>query len=91
MDKKLKEILDKYNQNDGLTKEERRQMALKIAEAREQMINDIVNHNKRILQKQEEAFEEFLENYEPECEEGIFFFDFAHPFASLFASWFANR
>lgn len=82
-----------YQINDGLTKEERRQQALKIAAAREEMIKDMVNHNKRILKRKEQAFEEFVENYEPEYEEeqGLFFFDSAHPILSLFASWFANR
>ena len=82
-----------YQINDGLTKEERRQQALKIAAAREEMIKDMVNHNKRILKRKEQAFEEFVENYEPEYEEeqGLFFFDSAHPILSLFASWFANK
>ena len=82
-----------YQINDGLTKEERRQQALKIAAAREEMIKDMVNHNKRILKRKEQAFEEFVENYEPEYEEeqGLFFFDSAHPILSLFASWIANR
>ena len=82
-----------YQINDGLTKEERRQQALKIAAAREEMLKDMVNHNKRILKRKEQAFEEFIENYEPEYEEehGLFFFDSAHPILSLFASWFANR
>ncbi len=79
--------------NDGLTKEERRQQALKIEEAREQMINDMVNHNKKILKRKEEAFEDFVENYEPEVEEehSLLFFDFGHPVISLFANWFANK
>lgn len=82
-----------YQINNGLTKEERRQQALKIAAAREEMIKDMVNHNKRILKRKEQAFEEFVENYEPEYEEeqGLFFFDSAHPILSLFASWIANR
>ena len=82
-----------YQINEGLTKEERRQQALKIAAAREEMLRDMVSHNKRILKRKEEAFEEFVENYEPEYEEehNLFFFDSAHPIISLFASWFANR
>ncbi len=82
-----------YQINDGLTKEERRQQALKIAAAREEILKDIVNHNKRILKRKEQAFEEFVENYEPEYEDeqGLFLFDSAHPIISLFASWFANR
>ena len=82
-----------YQINDGLTKEERRQQALKIAVAREKMMQDIVNHNKKLLKRQEEAYEEFIENYEPEIEEEhrLFFFDFDHPLISMFANWFANR
>ena len=79
--------------NDGLTKKGRREQALKIAQAREEMLKDIVKHNKRILKRKEKAFEEFVENYEPKYkkEHGLFFFDSAHPIISLFASWFANR
>ena len=82
-----------YENNDGLTKEERRQQALKIAQAREEILNDMVNHNKRILKRKEQAFEEFVENYEPEVEEehSLFFFDFNHPLISMFANWFANQ
>ena len=79
--------------NDGLTKEERRQQAHKIAEAREQMLKDMVNHNKKLLNGAQQAYEEYIENYEPAVEEehSLFFFDFGHPFISLFANWFANR
>ena len=82
-----------YLINDGLIKEERRQQALKIAVAREKMLQDMVNHNKKLLKRQEEAYEEFIENYEPEVEEEhrLFFFDFDHPLISMFANWFANR
>ena len=37
-----------YQINDGLTKEERRQQALKLAETREKMINDIYEHNRKV-------------------------------------------
>ena len=79
--------------NDGLTKEERRARALERDAAREEMLRDIVNHNKRILQRKEQAYEEYIANYEPEVREehSLFFFDFDHPLVSLFANWFANR
>lgn len=82
-----------YQINDGLTKEERRQQALKIAVAREKILQDIVNHNKKLLKRQEEVYEEFIENYEPEIEEAhrLFFFDFDHLLISMFANWFTNR
>lgn len=79
--------------NDGLTKEERRARALERDAAREEMLRDIVNHNKKILQRKEQAYEEYIANYEPEVKEehSLFFFDFDHPLVSLFANWFANR
>ena len=82
-----------YQINDGLTKEERRQQALKIAQAREEILRDMVNHNKKLLTRQEEAYEESIENYEPEVEEehSLFFFDFDHPLISIFANLFANK
>lgn len=82
-----------YQNNDGLTKEERRKQALKIAEAREEMINNIVNYNKKILKRKEQVLEEYIENYEPEVEEehSFLFFDFAHPILSLFGNWFINK
>ena len=88
-----------YQYNDGLTKEERRQQALKLAETREKMINDIYEHNRkvqahneRIMAHNEKVMEE-MENIEPEYEEEhrFLFFDFGHPLISLFANWFANR
>ena len=79
--------------NDGLTKEERHARALERDAAREEMLRDIVNHNKRILQRKEQAYKEYIANYEPEVREehSLFFFDFDHPLVSLFANWFANR
>jgi hypothetical protein len=73
--------------NDGLTKEERREQALKVAQAREQTFKDIAEHNRRMLQKREEAFERHAE----EKQEGGVFFDSEHPLLSLFASWFGNK
>lgn len=80
-----------YRNNDGLTKEEKLEQALKIAQVREKMLNDIYEHNRKVQAKNERILEEF-ENLEPEYieEEGFFFFDFAHPWASLFANWFGN-
>lgn len=84
--------------NDGLTKEERRARALERDAAREEMLRDMVNHNKLALQKRQKALDEYLskvDELEPEYveqeESGIFFFDFGHPVISLFANWFANR
>lgn len=121
--------------NDGLTKEERRARALKIEAAREEMLRDIVNHNKLVLSKKQKALDDFIErtntkgertvnnclndfeqryknenkkfvekhfaelesqaeDYESEYvvqeEHSLLFFDFGHPFISLFANWFAN-
>lgn len=66
---------------------------LKLHRQEKEMLNDMVNHNKRILKRKEQAFEEFVENYELEVEEehSLFFFDFNHPLISMFANWFANR
>lgn len=74
-------------QSNGLSKEERREQALKVAQAREQTFKDIAEHNRRILRKREES----IERYSEEQEEGFVFFDSEHPLLSLFASWFGNR
>ena len=81
-----------YRHDDGLTKEERRQQALKLAETREKMINDIYEHNKKIQAHNERVIQQ-MEDYEPEYEEEhrFLFFDFDHPLISIFANWFANR
>ena len=78
-----------YQNNDGLTKEERHREAVKRSQMREQMIQDIMNHNRQILKRKEETF---VGNCKPEHKEehGFLFFDSNHPFISLFASWFAN-
>ena len=88
-----------YQINDGLTREERRQQALKLAETREKMINDIYEHNRKVQAHNErimahnEKIMENLEDIEVECveDEGIFYYNSEHPIISLFASWFANR
>jgi len=74
-----------YQINDGLTKEERRQQALKIAETREKMINDIYEHNKKVMKQMEDNEPEYVEEHK------LFFFDFEHPLISMFANWFANK
>ena len=74
-------------QGSGLSKEERREQAPKIAQAREQTFKDIAEHNCKMLRKREEAFEQSSEKQE----EGFLFFDSEHPLLSLFASWFGNR
>ena len=81
-----------YRHDDGLTKEERRQQALKLAETREKMINDIYEHNKKVQAHNERVMQQ-MEDYEPEYEEehSFLFFDFDHPLISMFANWFANR
>lgn len=81
-----------YQYNDGLTKEERRQQALKLAETREKMINDIYEHNRKVQAHNERVIEQ-MEDIEPEYEEEhrFLFFDFDHPLISMFANWFVNR
>ena len=81
-----------YQYNDGLTKEERRQQALKLAETREKMINDIYEHNRKVQAHNERIMEQ-MEDIEPEYEEEhrFLFFDFDHPLISMFANWFVNR
>ena len=81
-----------YRHDDGLTKEERRQQALKLAETREKMINDIYEHNKKVQAHNERVMQQ-MDDYEPEYEEEhrFLFFDFDHPLISMFANWFANR
>ena len=87
-----------YQNNDGLTKEERREQALKLAETREKMINDIYEHNRKVQAHNErvmahnERMMEKLEDIESECaeDEGVFYYNSEHPIISLFASWFAN-
>ena len=76
--------------NDGLTKEERREQALKIAQAREQTLKDIVAHNRKMLRKREKAYEYDMKEQERK-EGGFLFFDSEHPILSLFANWFANK
>ena len=76
--------------NDGLTKKERREQALKIAQAREEMLKDIVVHNRRMLKKREKAYEHDVEEQKTN-EGGFLFFDSEHPILSLFASWLSNK
>ena len=78
-----------YQYNDGLTKEERQQQALKLAKTREKMINDIYVYNRKVQAHNEKV----MENIEPEYaeEHRFLFFDFDHPLISMFANWFVNR
>ena len=79
-----------YTNDDGLTREERRQQALELAQAREKMINDIYENNRKIQARNQRIIEQ--EDYEPEdVEEEIFCYDSEHPLISLFSSWLANR
>lgn len=75
-----------YQNNDRSEKEKNRELALQLAKARDKMINNIYEQNKKLQQ---------MKNYEAEYvveeKHSFFFFDFDHPFISLFANWFANR
>ncbi len=79
-----------YRHDDGLTKEERRQQALKLAETREKMINDIYEHNKKVQAHNERVMQQ-MEEPEYIEDEGIFYYNSEYPIISLFASWFANK
>ncbi|MBR1942823.1 hypothetical protein IJ843_03715, partial [bacterium] len=81
-----------YRHDDGLTREERRQQALKLAETREKMIKDIYEHNRKVQAHNERIMQQ-MEDIEPEYEEEhhFLFFDFDHPLISMFANWFVNR
>lgn len=81
-----------YQYNDGLTKEERRQQALKLAETREKMINDIYENNRKVQAHNERIIKQ-MEDIELEYEEEhrFLFFDFDHPLISMFANWFVNK
>ena len=83
MDKNLKNVL---------TKEEKLKQMFELTKAREKMIKDVYEQNRKI-QEYNEIILEKIENTEPEYveEEQFFPFDFAHPFTSLFANIFANR
>lgn len=78
-----------YENNDGLAKEERHREAVKRSQMREQMLQDIMEHNRRVMEHNERIMEEA----EPEYEEkhNLFYYNSEHPIISLFASWFANR
>ena len=61
-----------YQNNDGLTKEERHREAVKRSQMREKMINDIYEHNKKIQAHNERVMEQMKE---PEyVEEGGLFY-----------------
>ena len=70
-----------YVNNDGLTKEERHREAVKRSQMREQMLRDIREHNKRVMEEPEIIYE----NYEVEI------FAPTHPILSLFCNWYVNR
>ncbi len=73
--------------NDGLTKEELRALAQKVAESRERMFKEIEEHNRRVLEHNKRVMEQPV--YQ-EVDEGFLFFDSDHPLLSLFANWFIN-
>ena len=68
--------------NDGLTPEERRREAVKRSQMREQMLQDIMEHNKRVMEKSKSERVE---------EDVILYYNSEHPILSLFANLFANR
>jgi hypothetical protein len=82
-----------YNQimdnNDGLTKEERQEQALKGIWVEECGLGYPINEKayEEWDKKRKEAFERHAE----ETQEGGIFFDSEHPLLSLFASWFGNK
>lgn len=78
-----------YQNNDGLTKEERHREAVKRSQMREKMINDIYEYNRKVQAHNERVMEQ-AEEPEYVEEEGIFYYNSEHPIISLFASWFAN-
>lgn len=71
-----------YQNNDGLTKEERHMEAVKRSQMREQMLQDIMEHNRRVMEKSESERVE---------EDAILYYNSEHPILSLFANLFANR
>ena len=73
---------------DGLTKEERRTLALKVAESRERMFKEIEEHNRRVLEHNKRVMEQPV--YQ-EVDESFLFFDFDHPLLSMFINWFGNK
>ena len=78
-----------YQNNEGLTKDERHREAVKRSQMREQMLKDIMEHNKKVMEHNERIMEETEPEYVEE--ESIFYYNSEHPIISLFASWFANR
>lgn len=72
---------------DGLTKEERRALALKVAESRERMFKEIEEHNRRVLEHNKRAMEQPYQ----EVDEGFLLFDSDHPLLSMFINWFGNK
>ena len=87
MDKKFNN--SQYQNYYGLSKEERRRIAVEVAEMRQQMFRDILEHNRRVLKHNEHVLEAISD-----CEQEddmLFFFNSAHPLVSLFATWFANK
>lgn len=69
-----------YQNNDGLTREERHQEAIKRSQMREQMLQEIMEHNRRVMGESEVVYEE---------NEAVIF-DPEHPVLSMFCNWFAN-
>ena len=72
-----------YKADDGLTREEKRKQALKLAQVREKMIEEIYEHNRKVMEEGE-----VVECHE---KEEVFFFDFAHPIVSWVAGWWGNK
>ncbi|MEE3350187.1 MAG: hypothetical protein VZR09_09130 [Candidatus Gastranaerophilaceae bacterium] len=71
-----------YRNDDGLTKKERHREAVKRSQMSEQMLHDIMEHNKSVMGKSESEQVE---------EDVILYYNSEHPILSLIANWFANR
>jgi hypothetical protein len=71
------------SQVDCLTKEERQELDKKIIKSRNKILNDIVKHNRNILDNIKQDNEENSYNF---C-----LLDFNHPIISMIANWFGNK
>ncbi len=75
--------------NDGLTKEERRALAQKVAESRERMYKEIEEHNKKVLEHNKKVMGQPV--YQ-EVDEGFLFFDSAiRYYPCLLIGWVIGR
>jgi hypothetical protein len=70
-------------QTDGLTKEERKEQNKTIIKARNKILNDIVEHNRKILNKTKQKEDEGTSTF---C-----ILDFNHPIISMIINWIGNK